>query len=737
MILLHPKAPFVFGAVMIGLVSAYLAVYHPMPGPLSRSHAQAVGGEGLADCDACHTSQGLAAGCLHCHAEIAAQVKEARGYHGFLLKDGPLSCRPCHVEHVGPDFPLVSSRSWQGRDPNQFSHEYVTFRLTGAHDRLTCPACHLARPSGVSALPVSAGQARPTTYLGLSQDCTTCHQDAHGGVLGRNCEECHGQEAFRPAKGFRHDDHYVLEGEHAKAACSACHLVAEPVTVQRTDAAAGPNSLTRTFGRVRGKTCQQCHASPHRASLGQDCSRCHLAADATWQQGRRGMSPDQHRSTGFALEGAHASLACEKCHPADLAYAGRHPDPAAPGYARRSETCQGCHADVHKGQFVATYKGCLDCHSKDGFVPSTFTTARHAQRYVLAGAHADLGCDTCHTLDPNLGARRYVATPKACQACHQDPHAGRFAASHASCLDCHSQDRFSDPNISATLHSQWYTLAGVHASLACKACHSIDPESGARRYGKTPRTCQACHKDPHAGQFAGQHSSCLECHTQSQFSPSTFTLSRHAQRYPLTGAHAAVPCLQCHPVLSAAAGRRFVSTPQSCQACHADPHGGQFSKGSVVGDCTSCHLPDATTFSVKTFDHGRRTGYELTGAHARATCQACHRPAAGSGQSAAAASPVTFRGTSRACASCHRDVHLGQFQEAGVTRCDRCHASTGRWVADRFDHNRDSRFPLEGAHAQAGCKDCHPVVRSSRGASVVQYRPLKSRCEDCHDSSAP
>jgi hypothetical protein len=59
MILLHPRAPFIFGAVMIGLLAAYLTVYHPMPGPLSAPHAAAVAQKGLADCQACHTSQGL------------------------------------------------------------------------------------------------------------------------------------------------------------------------------------------------------------------------------------------------------------------------------------------------------------------------------------------------------------------------------------------------------------------------------------------------------------------------------------------------------------------------------------------------------------------------------------------------------------------------------------------------------------------------------------------------------
>ena len=64
MILSDPKAPFVFGVVMIGLLAIYLVLFHAMPGPLARPHAEAIIGSGLGTCDRCHTDGGLTPGCL-------------------------------------------------------------------------------------------------------------------------------------------------------------------------------------------------------------------------------------------------------------------------------------------------------------------------------------------------------------------------------------------------------------------------------------------------------------------------------------------------------------------------------------------------------------------------------------------------------------------------------------------------------------------------------------------------
>jgi len=96
--------------------------------------------------------------------------------------------------------------------------------------------------------------------------------------------------------------------------------------------------------------------------------------------------------------------------------------------------------------------------------------------------------------------------------------------------------------------------------------------------------------------------------------------------------------------------------------------------------------------------------------------------------------PFALAGAHRslACEACHSDVHCGQFQRNEKQDCQRCHGSTENWTADRFDHNREARFKLEGVHANLACSACHPSVRQPDGQGVVQYKPLGIRCEDCH-----
>ena len=85
------------------------------------------------------------------------------------------------------------------------------------------------------------------------------------------------------------------------------------------------------------------------------------------------------------------------------------------------------------------------------------------------------------------------------------------------------------------------------------------------------------------------------------------------------------------------------------------------------------------------------------------------------------------------CAECHEDPHGGQF--AGRDRgsdCGVCHGSAAFRPPDRFDHDRDARFALAGAHATVACDKCHPVAARPDGTDGPIYRPLEFACEDCH-----
>jgi hypothetical protein len=124
-------------------------------------------------------------------------------------------------------------------------------------------------------------------------------------------------------------------------------------------------------------------------------------------------------------------------------------------------------------------------------------------------------------------------------------------------------------------------------------------------------------------------------------------------------------------------------------------------------DCQRCHEPEA--WARTRFDHGRDTEFPLVGAHARVVCEGCHR---GIGYE---------ENPGRECVACHLDddVHAGRHGAV----CDDCHG-VDDW-ASRFDHDRETSFPLRGEHRSVACTACHP-------GSV--HDPISdARCHACHE----
>jgi hypothetical protein len=129
-----------------------------------------------------------------------------------------------------------------------------------------------------------------------------------------------------------------------------------------------------------------------------------------------------------------------------------------------------------------------------------------------------------------------------------------------------------------------------------------------------------------------------------------------------------------------------------------------------VTACSACHATSSWT-DVR-FNH-ERTGFPLTGRHARTTCKACH---------------VTdfSMPLPRGCAACHRDVHAGELG----ARCEGCH-DTSDWRS-RFDvdAHRRTNFPLIGAHAALPCVECHAEARERR------FTRKAVDCQGCHQADA-
>lgn len=218
--------------------------------------------------------------------------------------------------------------------------------------------------------------------------------------------------------------------------------------------------------------------APAAAPRGQDgdifaqpgqCGACHV--DTGWD--RLKAPPKEafdHATTGFALRGAHAEVACESCH--------------RRGLAALTSRCDTCHLDSHAGQNGTS---CERCHNEQ-----TWTVPRNIQvhertRFPLTGAHAVVQCEACHR--PRR-AEPLAIMPLECTACHQREfrraRPNHVAAGFTECADCHTTTTFRG----ASYTHRVYILDGVHALQRCTACHTGAVFAGLAGSGND---CNQCH----------------------------------------------------------------------------------------------------------------------------------------------------------------------------------------------------------------------------------------------------
>jgi hypothetical protein len=466
----------------------------------------------------------------------------------------------------------------------------------------------------------------------LESQCSRCHVP-FGGIPPRQCLACHTQLADRIARGI---------GLHPQ---------------------------------VQAQPCTDCHKEHH----GRDAQ----------------LSPPpprgfDHRTTAFPLDGDHAQLACDRCHPSTGA--SRH-------WVGIATACQSCHADrAHHG---ALGGDCARCHRANGWVPALHTARDH--RTPLTGGHARLGCEGCHR------SGLHLAPQQACAVCHAQPHGGTAAA----CDSCHRVAGWKQ--VTYTHRFPPDRLPGKHQTAACLACHP------AFRFRNTPFACAACHEKDRRHEPLG---ACETCHAATSWKDPVFDHDQASIGFALTGRHRAVACAGCHP------GTAFDRADRTCAGCHPDPHNHQFAgrprpsspdaapAGATAAlaaaprdpGCADCHTTAGWRPSTITAVDHAGFGFALRGAHATTACQTCHATG-------------RFVGADRTCAGCHPDVrHRGRFG----TDCASCHDEIAWSRTARFDHARTG-FPLDHAHAPLGCPACH----GSDGLKLVRVA-APAACQTCH-----
>ena len=660
-------------------------------------------------------------------AGAAAQEQPGVSPHGKLA----LPCATCH-----------SADGWRpARISRDFSHARYGFALEAGHSAVSCTSCH-----------------QVLDFSKVQNSCAGCHRDVHRAELGTDCAQCHNTRAFgdRSVLQQLHAlSRFPLEGAHRAVDCVSCHTTRTGVSLAFRGA---PTSCIGCHRPDFQKTSSPNHPA---AGFSTDCTGCHT--NVSWR-----TAGFNHNTTQFPLTGGHQAATCQACH-ADGVYKGKptacvschqanftattNPPHQPAGFpttctichnttawagavfdhnttqfpltgGHQAATCQACHGD---GVYVGKPTTCVSCHQSNftattnpahqaaGFpttcatchTTATWTGVAYAHtQFPLTGAHQAASCQQCH------GDGVYRGKPATCVSCHQSAFNGTTNPPHqaagfpTTCTACHTTTTWTGAvfNHSTTQ----FPLTGAHQAATCQACHSDGVYDG------KPTTCISCHQAKYSAttnpphQAAGYSTDCTTCHTTTTWTGAVFNHS--TTQFPLTGAHQAATCQQCH------GDGVYDGKPTTCISCHQASYGSTSNPPHQAAgfptSCTDCHT--TTTWTGAVFDHNA-TQFPLTGAHLAATCQQCH-------------SDGVYNGKPTTCVSCHQTDYSATtnpaHQAAGFpTTCGGCHTTT-TWAGAVFDHST-TQFPLTGAHVAATCQQCH---------SDGVYDGKLTTCVSCHQA---
>jgi hypothetical protein len=703
-----------------------LAMAQGSPGPMSLGHKDLTAFP--VDCNKCHEA-GFGVPddkCLACHTHqpLRARIRAGQGFHASddVKKK---KCKECHAEHK--EEPPGSGKGrktivdWKpfGGQRN-FNHRLTGWPLDGQHRYQKCEKCH----------DKEYPETKLTTYLGLREECTTCHEGTKEkpGTGGYNphkftdvaltaCQLCHTYNNWKVANlGATKYDHdktaYPLVGNHLRVKCMDCHQ----------------KNIATFKVEAKFEDCKACHEDSHRSviSATKKCNSCHNP-----KVDFKKTNFDHGKETKFALHGQHAKNRCKDCHKIDS-------KPEKPGMA-----CVTCHQDVHQGRFGK--ETCEGCHVDLGWKQLAYDHDKKT-KFELTGKHEATSCTTCHRFGIAEKFERFKTTQCGDCHAHQEAHCGQFGMEN--CERCHVQggDRTSKFDHALTR----FPLERAHAEVGCNRCHlptklSESPKcTNSIKYTGLDPECVTCHQDVHKGELG---TNCKKCHTAGEnFKTLVFDHNKDSQ-FALTGFHQLVDCAKCHP------GRKFKIADITCFSCHQkdDVH------LTVLGrDCAKCH---ETTGGAPKFDHNLHTEFERTGVHAQVECARCHfldakgespfgpapgpdggvpdaqvadsgAPDAGPSDpfaSVALAPPgakvdLLYRSAGKDCAACHPDPH--QVKSASRLDCGQCHGFEAWPSPPKNDYHQRAGFSLDGAHTVVACNLCHDGSGSMKGRG--------DRCGDCH-----
>tara|TARA_R110001583_G_scaffold114876_1_gene265314 strand:+ start:18904 stop:20637 length:1734 start_codon:yes stop_codon:yes gene_type:complete len=541
------------------------------PGELSKAHSIF---EGVVYCSKCHFigEEANNTKCLECHTEIKSLIEQKRGYHSSLEVDKK-DCWECHNEHHGRDFQLIKF------DKDKFDHDLTKFKLKGEHEKLDCIKCHnfsnILKQSHKKINSFSTKEVVGTQqsieknleqckechlftekeklpekieeigYLGLNNQCASCHNDYHQGTLGVDCKSCHNEEKFRPAKLFSHKEtDFKLTGSHIDLECTKCHKK----EIKN-------NREFQKFTNMKFNNCVECHEDKdiHKQKFGVKCQECHTTK--SFREVNR--ETFNHTKTNFKLQGKHENLECKKCHKQRVSV-----------LKPNAEKCSSCHESSH------TYKDniqkdCVECHTTNTFSLSTFTVENHNELdFKLKHSHLAVACDKCHLKEEKWN---FKIAYENCINCHENSHLTELPEEYfnpGGCYNCHNQRAWTSVRFN---HDKTkFELKGKHTELECRSCHvETKGKDKIIKFASKDRACENCHKENHQNQFIENGvTECSKCHVQGTWEPELF--DHQETKFKLEGKHLDLECSKCHLLIKKnnVTYRKYSYGGITCINCH-------------------------------------------------------------------------------------------------------------------------------------------------------------------------
>jgi hypothetical protein len=534
------------------------------------------------------------------------------------------------------------------------------------HDNDFCKGCHIFVPSGQAFVKPDTGTYLLVNKMEGAHDSLSCHA-CHPFDIQAQTKELYFWIADRPEEVPPH-------AKVPRETCEQCHVTGEArKTWQRVATTAGHRiHLESDSTALDDVACLTCHArTAHRFQPADTtCAQqgCHLTDEVKIHLGRMAA-----RFAPENLDPNEEELYCNSCHQFTAEAQFVTLDSAGNTLRPGEGQCFGCH---EMRTLLATFDPATDPHGGScGMCHNPHVDVKPADaRKSCADAqcHADWRGVAFHVGK----AHRKVA--ERCGTCHQS-HAARVDAS--DCTGCHQsvrQDggklkppipfdtlealqqqstRLVEPGrsrgrgdapppddppgkrITPTASPTDTFSHKTHRQLACITCHSTTSRTNDLTF-QPPRGCQICHHQ------RPTKADCSTCHQSEEIAPAdpvTVEVQVPQQRprdRQVEFAHAEhddLACVQCH---SAAVTLDLEPAKAGCTACHDDHH--------VAGrDCAACHRTEAIVEA------------HAPPVDAHRACDQCHT----------AATVAALEPTRSFCLACHQS-DTDHYQQ---TECSVCH----------------------------------------------------------------